>query len=256
MPKKIITYKNQQIGVWKILEPNVINPNTKDKNYIGKDVFSKCICTNCNKTIRYIRNNELFKKYYNKKCASCTKHDIAKQYQPHIGDIFGYLKVIGDGGYNNERHYSLCQCKCGNIILVKDNSLKSKNTQSCGCMNSRGEANIEKILKDNNYIYNHNIIFPEFFNETHLKYRFDFIIYNENGKPIRFIEFDGRQHIYGPDTEYWGHSKDTLESIKERDNIKNKWCLQHNYPLVRIPYYKANTITLNDIFSDIYRIKE
>lgn len=31
MPKKIITKKDEMYGVWKILEPNVINPNTKEK---------------------------------------------------------------------------------------------------------------------------------------------------------------------------------------------------------------------------------
>ena len=252
MPNKIITYKDQMVGVWKVLEPNVINPNTTDKLYIGRNVFSKCICTNCNQTIRYIRNNELFKYYTNKKCRKCTTHDKSKQSWPKIGQKFGLLKVIGDGGYANERHYSLCLCECGNTILVKDNSLKCGNTQSCGCLNSRGERNIENLLKTNNIIYNHDIIYPDFFNETKLKYRFDFIIYNEHGQPIRFIEFDGRQ----PDTNYWGHTTDTLETIQARDKIKNDWCLAHKIPLIRIPYYKAETITLNDIFSDTYQIKE
>ena len=84
--------------------------------------------------------------------------------------------------------------------------------------------------------------------------RFDFIIYEDN-KISRIIEFDGRQHITGPDTNYWGHSTDTLETIQEKDNIKNQWCINHNIPLVRIPYSKVNNITFEDLFGNKYLIK-
>lgn len=71
----------------------------------------------------------------------------------------------------------------------------------------------------------------------------------------RLIEFDGRQHFTGPDTTHWGRTTDTLESIKERDEIKNCFCLNHNYPLVRIPYFKLETITIEDLLGDKYLIK-
>ena len=79
-------------------------------------------------------------------------------------------------------------------------------------------------------------------------------IYDANNNPIRFIEFDGRQHTLGPDTELWSNS-DPLETIQERDNIKNNFCLIHNYALVRIPYTKLGKITLQDIFGDEYLVK-
>lgn len=72
MPAPIKTKKGDMFGVWKVLEPNIINPNTKDKIYINRPVFSKCVCTKCNTTIRYIRNNEL-KRYSNKLCKVCAK---------------------------------------------------------------------------------------------------------------------------------------------------------------------------------------
>jgi len=52
----------------------------------------------------------------------------------------------------------------------------------------------------------------------------------------------------------WSKS-DPLELIQERDNIKNNFCLENNYPLVRIPYTKINNITIEDILGDKYLLK-
>jgi hypothetical protein len=91
--------------------------------------------------------------------------------------------------------------------------------------------------------------------ETNRRLRFDFILYNNDNSINRIIEFDGRQHKYGPDTNYWGHSTDTLESIKEKDNLKNNFCLKHNYPLIRIPYTKLDSLTIEDLLGNKYLIK-
>ena len=98
-------------------------------------------------------------------------------------------------------------------------------------------------------------MFPELFNETGRRLRFDFIIYDSTfTKPLRFIEFDGRQHTTGPENPIWIKS-DPLEKIQERDNIKNNFCISHNYPLVRIPYTLLNKITIEDILGNKYIIK-
>lgn len=91
--------------------------------------------------------------------------------------------------------------------------------------------------------------------ETGRRLRFDFILYNNDNSINRIIEFDGRQHKYGPDTNYWEHSTDTLKSIKEKDNLKNDFCLKHNYPLVRIPYTKLDNLTIDDLLGNKYLIK-
>lgn len=57
----------------------------------------------------------------------------------------------------------------------------------------------------------------------------------------------------------WGGSWSNLETydiIHERDQIKNNFCLKHNYTLIRIPYNKLSTLTLNDIMGDEYKIYE
>ena len=43
------------------------------------------------------------------------------------------------------------------------------------------------------------------------------------------------------------YSIEKLQQIKEYDNIKNEWCKKNNIPLIRIPYYKINTLNLKDL---------
>ena len=42
----------------------------------------------------------------------------------------------------------------------------------------------------------------------------------------------------------------------ERDLVKNQFCLSNNYILIRIPYDKINTLTLEDLMGDKYKIYE
>lgn len=74
--------------------------------------------------------------------------------------------------------------------------------------------------------------------------RYDFAIFDRANpqKILRLIEFDGEQYSKGPES-IWSES-DPLELIQECDNIKNKFCLDNNYPLVRIPYAKLKNITI------------
>ena len=53
------------------------------------------------------------------------------------------------------RAYWLCRCDCGSEIIVRSSALKDINngTQSCGCIKSKGEQTIIKILQDNNIVY-------------------------------------------------------------------------------------------------------
>ena len=69
----------------------------------------------------------------------------------------------------------------------------------------------------------------------------DMAIFKDN-KLYKLIEFDGRQHFFGPDAK-WSHS-DSLETIKFRDNLKNEYCVKNNISLLRIPYTEIGNITI------------
>lgn len=65
---------------------------------------------------------------------------------------FGKLTVIKrvskPNNVNQNRQYAfwLCQCECGNTCVVNGTYLRNGDTQSCGCIKSKGEYKIVKIL--------------------------------------------------------------------------------------------------------------
>lgn len=54
-------------------------------------------------------------------------HDLTKQ-------RFGQLEVIELAEIRNKRSYWLCKCDCGNMKVVRSDSLISHKTVSCGCL--------------------------------------------------------------------------------------------------------------------------
>ena len=233
----------------------------------GKRYFWKCQCE-CGNIVT--KDGSVLRSGNTKSCG-CGKYDGLKKYNEQqsaetlipAGTKFGKLQILKPIGYKPQykgsrknRMWYQCQCDCGNICEVNGNSLKNNHKISCGCVASKGELEIETILQKSNYLYGKEVILPELLQETGRALRFDFIVYENNGQINRIIEFDGRQHQYGPDTDYWDRSTtDTLEKIQERDNIKNQFCLKHNYKLVRIPYSKLGKITIADLFGNEYLIK-
>lgn len=165
------------------------------------------------------------------------------------GNVYGKLTVLGvDSNYqsnsgNNWKTKWICQCECGNSISVFRDNLVRLHTISCGCQKqSIGELNIETLLKDNNIPYAKEFSFSDLKSKKRL--RFDFAIFDNENNLSHLIEFDGRQHInsYNP----W-NSSDTLEDRQYRDELKNTYCKEKNIKLIRIPYEKRDSITLQDL---------
>ena len=62
------------------------------------------------------------------------------------GDRYGHLIVLKEAEQIGTKRQWLCQCDCGNKTIVKMDSLRSGNTQSCGCIKP---INVSKAnLKD------------------------------------------------------------------------------------------------------------
>lgn len=163
------------------------------------------------------------------------------------GQRFGKLTVLKrDENKPRGIVYWICQCDCGKVVSVKGSDLKRKDgnqTVSCGCYHrSIGAINIISCLEENdiNYISEYSFInLP--------KSRYDFAII-QNNNIIRLIEFDGEQRY--KDVPSWGG----LELQQKRDKIKNEYALSHNIPLVRIPYWERDNITLEMLMNDKYLI--
>ena len=215
-------------------------------------IMWKCKC-DCGNIIEvrgsYLRNG------HTKSCG-CQRAIIAKQtgkknLEDLTGQKFGFLTAIKDTGKRYKKNNGaiwLCKCDCGNFTEVLATNLKSGSTKSCGCVKkSFGEAKIELILKENNFSYITEFCVPELNNA-----RFDFAIMK--GSIItKIIEFDGEHH-YEP-ISFHKNNKYNLEERQKRDRKKNEWALKNNIPLVRIPYWERDNITLDMIMSDQYLVK-
>ena len=170
------------------------------------------------------------------------------------GKKFGYLTVIDRAANNGTNVMWNCICDCGNKTSVRAGNLISGTTTSCGCRKiSYGEEKIQDILNENNikYLYNKGY-FKDLISSVGGLLRYDFILFDEE-TPYRIIEFDGTQH--NAPQEHFGGEEKFLHQ-KENDFLKNQYALSHNIPLVRIPYSKRNSMTLEDLLGDKYLIKE
>lgn len=125
--------------------------------------------------------------------------------------------------------------------------LTSKGQSSCGCLKSIGELHINQILSTNNISYISQYTNELLKSDKEGYYKFDFALLDDNNNIIRLIEFDGIQHTINNN-----YFKD--DTIQKRDNIKNKYAKDNNIPLVRIPYYKRDNITLEDLLTDKYLV--
>lgn len=216
---------NKTFGEWTVISEKGEKSNT---------VLCKCSCGE----IRSVYKSHL-SRGSSTSCGNNVKHQ--KIIKDNLtGKKFNHLLVLGrDWNAKDKSPRWICQCDCGNIKSILGNHLKRQKIQSCGCITySIGEYNILKILKANNipYIKEYH---PE---DLDRKLRFDFYISTE--KPY-FIEFDGKQHYSAYTT--WSTTLLEFEDLQHRDQIKNTYCLEHNIPLIRIPYTLRDKMTINDL---------
>lgn len=164
-----------------------------------------------------------------------------------VGKKYGKLTVINidEKAEQGKGLRWICQCECGNITSVLGSNLESGATRSCGCLRSSyGEEKISKLLEENNIPYIKEYVFPDLCGEQKTNLRFDFAILDKEGKVKQLIEYDGEQHFR--QTSHWGGTEG-LELRKKNDKKKDEYCLKQGIRLVRIPYWKINEFTFEDL---------
>ena len=215
----------------------------------AKDGHARWLCQcDCGNTT--IVNSNVLKRNHTKSCGCLNKEVASKKAKISYKDLtnqrFGKLiakKYLGSSDKQKARW--LCQCDCGNNnFITTSHNLLSGNTQSCGCIKSKGEEKIKLILQQHNIKYEQEKIFSD----LPLK-RFDFYLSDFN----LLIEYDGQQHYQN--NGGW-NSKENLENTQKRDKEKNEYALSHNIPLIRIPYWERDNITLEILLGNKYLVHE
>lgn len=229
MSKKL-NLLNQKFGKLLVIEEL---PSFKGRSYW------KCLC-DCGNTLSVIGVN--LKNGNTKSCGCLQKEKASLLNSKDLTNMkFERLLVLKKSNLKSRNKEILweCLCDCGSTILVGTYNLTSGNTQSCGCLKSKGEEKIASLLKENNIVFERektfeNCIFPD----SNRKAKFDFFVSNKY-----LIEYDGIQHFQ---QSGWS-TKDRLFYTKNHDNFKNEWCLKNNIKLIRIPYTILKDLNILDL---------
>ena len=213
----------------------------KSEKRIGGKIGYKCQCDCEKKTILYVSKTDL----ENNHTTSCGC--ARRKYK--IDDIISNKQIIGYiGSKNNNGHYYYkVKCLlCGREYEAIGQTLEK--TVGCGCQKSIGEFNIIQILQQNNIKYYKEYCFPNSL------LRFDFALLDKDNNIYRLIEFDGEQHYEQNIKNSGWNTYEKYQYTLKNDLKKNQIAKDNNIPLVRIPYWERDNITLKLLLEDKYLI--
>ena len=206
----------------------------QNKTNSSKTVYWKCKCE-CGNIVSVpgtkLRNGTA------KSCGCLRKQKLSqiakqKQFINEIGHKYGRLTVIEiDHIDKKQGAFWKCLCECGNECIVRGTQLRSGKTQSCGCLSSKGEEVISRLLTLYNITFEMQKTFENCrFPETNALAKFDFYLPNNN----IIIEYDGSQHYIDYNNKVFTHEK--FIKTQEYDKIKTQFCINNNIRLIRIRY--------------------
>ena len=233
-----INLQGQQFSFWKVLNRD------EERTKATHNAYWNCECLLCHQ-IYSVRGTQL-RNGGSTKCPECAGKEKRKN---ELNNVYGALKVIEQASPKNNRMMWLCECSCGNHIIVSGTDLRTHKVQSCGkCPERRslGEKEISQLLTQNNIIYKIEQTFEDFTYKNGHKPRFDFYLPDYNC----IIEYDGKQHFSYQTNETTWNNKKNYELTVERDMAKNNYCFSKNIILIRIPYYLQSKITIQDLLPE------
>jgi len=204
--------------------------------YLGYTEYLYYICNNGHKTRTTWK--DFLRGHGCRECATNENADKQRHSLEEVQDIFknGGCKLLSNT-YKNSNGKLKYICSCGNDKAEIDLSHFERGQRCNDCNETLGERKISQYLKGLNIIFKQQLTFPDCKNIHVLQ--FDFGVFDINNKLIMIIEYDGIQHF--KPVKYFGGEENFIIS-KKRDEIKNKYCVDNNIPLLRIPYFDYKNI--------------
>ena len=111
-------------------------------------------------------------------------------------------------------------------------------------LSSRGEIKIHEILEQNGLNFKEEYSFAGLASENGRPLRFDFVVFDDDGKIDFIIEYQGRQH-YEPSAKFGG--KRGFYQQQHNDNKKRRFGMLQGFKMIEIPYTEENLITYDYI---------
>lgn len=210
----------------------------------GKDMWlCQCNCGNITTVKGYNLTSGNTKScgcYQKQRCSNVNTLDLTNI-------KFGKLLAIKPDKKTRFGHTTwFCKCDCGGTAIVTTINLKKGIAKSCGCVKSNGEQKINEILTNNKIRFQPQYSVKDFKYENSKRCGiFDFAVFSETGDLSYLIEYDGAFH-FGYTNQGW-NTESHFKNIKSKDDQKNKYCLTHNIPLIRIPYTHYENLSFNDL---------
>lgn len=218
---------------------NYVNNHTK--------IEWKCLTENCNNIWNAVPISVLHNKTGCPRCGKTGKlsNEIVDR---RLIETTRNIERIGD--YINNRIKINWKClECNNIWKTSSGNILDNKTGCPRCNSSKGELEVERVLKkillNSDRYYKVQVRFNNCKNpKTNRKLSFDFVVYNEDGSIYCIIEYDGKhhfieEHIRKNNSRY---NLNKFEQQKFRDLIKDKYCIDNNIKLIRIPYWNRDKI--------------
>lgn len=223
--------------------------NTKDKR---AQWLCKCKCGN-----EVVVTGKLLRNGHTQSCGCLVKEKLIERNMERGGDLtgqrFGKLTVIQFDSWldNNNGHRDrmwLCQCDCGNQRLTSSRDLKFGHVSSCGCIKSKGNAEVANWLQQHNINYIAEYGFNDLLSPKRTQYKFDFAIFNDNNDLKFLIEYQGNIHFQSKPGG-WNTDENVID-CQRRDKIKYDYCVNKNIKLYYITYLENIQQRLEEIFNE------
>lgn len=223
-----------------------------NKRYVdGKDYCKHCKRIKGNKTLMKNYGTTDILSIGNNRKNCLEKHRNSYEYVKSEFDKLGYILLTKEYNNCNQKLRYICPVHGEQVITFRS---ITHGCRCSKCRSSKSEALIDDILKKNNVIYATQYSFPDL--KTTRLLRFDFCIFNDDGKTIKLLlEYQGEQHYRPADFagkgEEW--SKESLKNCKRLDRLKRLYCKSHGIPLVAIKYTQKNN--LESIISNLLKLR-
>ena len=231
---------NHDCGIVTCIEKTTLNDYLKKP--FGERLYN---CRKCNpETCKY---KDKVRKQVGRDSVTA---DYSKNKKLNPGDIYGLFEIVDTTpSIELSRHQSQAIVKC--IMCGRHQNALYHHIRNhevaCECFRNRstGEAIVDYILTKHNIPHKSEHTFEDLFGDGGGALRYDFAIL-KNNEVIALVEFDGQQHFEEAGTRFNPTGK-----VQIHDNRKDKYALEHNIPLLRIPFDKASQA--EEILIDFYK---